>query len=287
MPRSIVRLVVPAIAAAMLAACAGTSPLPTPEPTPPGEAKALLRVTQIQALPPQHAFTWLPSIVITLDGRVLSAGAVPAIFPGPLVSPIIERRITAAGWAKIVAAAREAGLLTGASDFTGGMMPPGAGATRLEIVADGRVHTLTGDPSRVMVCITTPCVPQPGTPEAFGGFMTNLSDIGTWLRGDLGQEGVHSPAGFAIIAGPPPDQQGLEQPPIAWPFADGFAAFGKPLADGTRCGSVTGDALAALRPAIGAANQLTRWRDPVDGSLHGLIVRPLLPGDGDPCEGLA
>jgi hypothetical protein len=155
MPRSIAHLVVPAVAIAILAACSGTAPAPTPEPTPPADATALLRVTQVQALPPGATFGLLPTIVITLDGRVLSAGAVPAIFPGPLVGPIIERAISAAGWAKIVTAAREAGLLTGVGDFTGGVMPPGSVATRLEIVADGRVFVLTGDPTRIMVCITT------------------------------------------------------------------------------------------------------------------------------------
>jgi hypothetical protein len=288
MPRSIAHLAVPALAAVLIAACGGAAPSPSPEPTPPGDAKVLLRVTQVQALPPQATFGWLPSVVITLDGRVLTGGAVPAIFPGPLVYPIIERRITPGGWAKIVAAARAAGLLSGAKDFTGGQMPPGSMATRLEIVADGRVYDVTGDPGRIMVCITTPCVPQPGTPEAFGGFMSTLSNLETFLAGDLGQDGLYVPAGFAIIAGPPPDQQGLEQPPIGWPFAAGFAAFGKPLTDGSgsRCGTVAGDGLGALRPALGAANQLTRWRDPVDGTFHGLVVRPLLPGDGDPCAGL-
>jgi hypothetical protein len=288
MPRFVAHLAVPALAAVMLVACSGAAPLPSPEPTPPAEAKNLLRVTQVQALPPQATFGWLPSLVITLDGKVLAGGAVPAIFPGPLASPIIERQLTPAGWGKIVAAARAAGLLGGQSDFTGGQMPPGSMTTRLEIVADGRLYELTGDASRIMVCITTPCIPQPGTPEAFGGFVSALSSLDAMLGADIGREGVYTPAGFAIVVGPPPDQQGLDQPPIAWPLADGFAAFGKPLADGSggRCGTLTGDAVAALRPAIAAANQLTRWRDPVDGTFHGLAVRPLLPGDGDPCEGL-
>ena len=120
------------------------------------------------------------------------------------------------------------------------------------------------------------------------GSSAHSSDLARGSGPRSARTASYVPAGFAIIAGPPPDQQGLEQPPIAWPFAAGFAAFGKPLADGSgsRCGTVTGDALGALRPALAAANQLTRWRDPVDGSFHGLIVRPLLPGDGDPCEGL-
>ena len=108
------------------------------------------------------------------------------------------------------------------------------------------------------------------------------------LGTELGPEMLHIPAGYAIIVGPPPDESGLAQPVVAWPLAGGFAAFGFPVADGmSRCGLVTGDALAALRPALQAANQLTKWRDPVDGSIHGLVVRALLPGDGNPCEGLA
>lgn len=276
------------LAAVLIAACSGTAPSPSPQPTPPAEARFLLRVTQVQALPPQATFGWLPSIVITLDGRALTGGAVAAIFPGPLVNPIIEQRLSAAGWARIVAEARAAGLLGGIRDFTGGQMPPGSGAALLQIVADGQLYELTGDPSRIMVCVTTPCVPQPGTPEAFGGFISRLGDLGSWLAADLGPAGMHVPAGFAVIVGPPPDQQGLAQPIIGWPLAAGFAAFGKPLADGSgsRCGTVSGDDLAALRAAFGAANQLTRWRDPADGSFYGLTVRPLLPGDGDPCEGL-
>ncbi|MEO8272735.1 MAG: hypothetical protein ABI620_01545 [Chloroflexota bacterium] len=289
MPLAITRLAAPALAAAMLAACSGTGTAPSPEPTPPSEAKFLLRITQVQALPPQATFGWIPSLVITLDGRVLRGGAVAAIFPGPLVNPIVEQQLTAAGWEQIVAAARAAGLLTGAADFTGGVMQPGSAATRLQIVADGRLYELTGDPSRIMVCVTTPCVPQPGSPEAFGGFMSKLSDLDAWLgAGQLGASRESVPAGYAVIVGPAPDQQGLEQPIIAWPLAGGLAGFGKPLADGSggRCGTITGDALAAVRPAFAAANQLTRWRDPVDDSLRGLTVRPLLPGDADPCEGL-
>jgi hypothetical protein len=281
-------LIVP-LAAVMLAACGGSAPSPSPEPPPPAEAKVLLRVTMQQALPPPSTFSWLPSVVITLDGRVLSGGAVPAIFPGPLVNPVIERRITPAGWAKVVAAARAAGLLGGARDFSGGGVPPGGMTARLEIVADGKVFDLVGDPNRIMVCVTTPCDPQPGSPEAFGGFVSRLTDLASLVgAAELGPEAAHVPAGYALLVGPPPDDQGLAQPPMAWPLAAGFATFGKALADGSgdRCGTVTGDDAGSIRVALGQATQLTRWRDPVDGSFRGLVVRPILPGDGDPCEGL-
>jgi hypothetical protein len=75
---------------------------------------------------------------------------------------------------------------------------------------------------------------------------------------------------------------------MAWPLAAGFAGFGQPLRDGSgdRCGVVSGADAAALVAPFGSANQLTKWRDPVNGSFHGLVVRPILPGDGDPCAGI-
>jgi hypothetical protein len=106
--------------------------------------------------------------------------------------------------------------------------------------------------------------------------------------GELGADQPYAPEAYAVIVGNAPNDQGLPQQPIAWPLPAGFAAFGTPLRDGSggRCGVATGADAATLRGPFGAANQLTTWRDPVDGSFHGLVVRPLLPGDADPCLGL-
>jgi hypothetical protein len=281
-----------AVAVVTLAACSGAGPSPSPPPSPGAtpESGVLLRVTQLQALPPAATFPWTPSIVITLDGRVLVGGAVPAIYPGPILAPIIERQLSPAGWGAIVAEARRAGLLSGAGDFTSGEVPPGGVTARLQLAVDGRDHDLVGDPSRVMMCITAPCDPAPGSPEAFAGFLVRLSDLASWLPGALGPERVHVPAGFAVLVGQPPTEEpGLSGPLVAWPLAAGFAGLGKPLADGSggRCGTLAGADAAALWPALQAATQLTRWSDPVDGSLHGIVVRPILPGDeGDLCAGL-
>ena len=275
---------------AVIPATCGVAASPSPEPDPPAGAQFRMRVSPDQALPPDATFGWLPSIVVTLDGRALSGGAVPAIFPGPLVNPILERQVSANGWSRIVAAARAAGLLGPLRDFTGGQMPPGSQATRLEIAADGIVYELLGDASRVMNCITTPCVAPPGTPEAFAGFVNSLYDLTAITgAGELGPERPHQPAGYAVIVNSVvADDQGLPQPLVDWPLPGGFAAFGQPLRDGSgdRCGLVVGADAGLVRAAFAAATQITPWRDPVDGSVHGLVVRPLLPGDGDPCEGL-
>lgn len=279
-----------ALATATLVACSGAGPSPSPSPEPTPESGVLLRVTRFQALPPAATFSWTPSIVVTLDGRVLVGGAVPAIYPGPILAPIVERQLSPAGWGAIVAEARQAGLLSGARDFTDGGVPPGGVTARLQIAADGRVHDLIGDPSRVMMCITAPCDPPPGTPEAFAGFLVRLADLASWLPGALGPERQYVPVGFAMLIGQPPaEEPGLSGPPVAWPLAAGFAELGKPLTDGSggRCATVTGADAAAVWPALRAATTLTRWVDPVDGTLHGLVVRPVLPGDDDACAGLA
>jgi hypothetical protein len=214
---------------------------------------------------------------------------VPAIFPGPLLQPIFARQLCAIGWGQIVATARRDGLLGGNDDFTGGQLPPGSTTTRLQIVADGRVYDLRGPVMAAVQCVTTPCAPAPGTPEAFSGFIGAVVDPSIIAgASELGPEQPHVPDGYAVLVGNPPDDQGLPQPPIAWPLAAGFGSFGKPLTDGSagRCGVVTGDDAVALRGPFGAATQITRWRDPVDGSFHGLTVRAMLPGDGDPCAGI-
>jgi hypothetical protein len=293
------RRAVLAAAALLVAGCAGnlsptSSPSPTGGPTPsdgpmPDPSAVLLRVTQLQALPPRATFGWLPWIVITIDGRVLAPGAAPAIYPGPLVSPISDRQLTPAGWASIVAEARKAGLLTGARDFTSGDIQPGGVTARLQITADGRAYDLLGDPSRIMVCITAPCEPPPGTPEAFAGFLSRLVDLGSWLPGALGPERPYVPPALAILVGnPPEDDSGLGGETLDWPLAGGFAALGEPLADGSgdRCGIVAGADAVTLWPHLQAATQLTTWADPVDGTLRGILVRPMLPGDDDPCSGL-
>ena len=110
----------------------------------------------------------------------------------------------------------------------------------------------------------------------------------SWLATEVGQEAPYVPERYGVVVGPVPDDQGLAQPPMDWPFDDGFGAFGEPFADGSgfRCGTVTGDDAATFRAALEKATHATPWRDPLDGSLHGLTVRPFLPGDGDPCAGV-
>ena len=106
MPPALRQLLALQLTAALLGACGASS---SSQAT---DARADLRPRALhssceseteQAVPPLARFGETPAIVITLDGRVLTGGAVPAIFPGPLVGPIVQRQLTPAGWTRIVA----------------------------------------------------------------------------------------------------------------------------------------------------------------------------------------
>jgi hypothetical protein len=134
--------------------------------------------------------------------------------------------------------------------------------------------------------VTTPCDPAPGSPEAFGELWRHLADLSSWLATDLGPEAPYVAPSYALLVGPPPQPEpGLPQAPADWPIDTPLGTFGGPVANGTaRCGSVTGEAADALRPALAAANTLTPWiQDPSASAAFGLTVRPMVPGE-DVCR---
>jgi hypothetical protein len=235
-------------------------------------------------------FGLIPVVTITGDGQVVMSGPVPAIYPGPLLPNLQARPITDDGFAKIVQRGRDLGMFTGSGDFTPPEVAPGAPLGRVEIAVDGALHDLTGDPSRVIVCVTTPCDPAPGTPEAFASFWQSVTDLG-WLAADLGQEAAYVPDAYAVLSGVEPEQHpDLHQPVATWPLDKPLATFGTPIgsAPTPRCGTARDADAATLRPALEMANQLTPWVDkgataPSEGTL--IQVRPMVPGE-DVCREL-
>lgn len=280
----------------LVAACSSGAPAtaspsqPAPVlPTPSSAAGAVvIHASWTQALPPRALFGNLPVLVVTADGRVLTQGPVREMYPGPLVAPFVERPISPNGIAALLQAAKDAGLLGPGTDFTGGAMPMGAAAARLQIVVDGVTHDLVGDPNAAIPCPPTQACPEavPGTPAAFAGFWYQLLDMAGWLESELGPEQPYVPTSYAVIVGPPPEPwEGAT--PVVWPVADPtLGVFGAPVRGepGTRCGIAAGDLAAALQEPFAGATELTQFVATATASAtHGLTVRALLPGDEDPC----
>lgn len=254
-----------------------TPVIATPTPGPIG-ATYWLRMTSWQAIPPQNLFAFTPAAVITGDGRLLLPGAVPAIFPGPLVMPLFARQVTAAGREAIIGWARELGLLSGKTDFVGDLGLPGGVTGRIELTVDGQLVTLNGVPE-------VDGVLEPGSPAAFAELWRRVASLPETLASELGPEEPYVPTAYAILVGPPPEPQaGLPGSIADWPLEIPLATFGGPVLDGSyRCGLVDGEDAAILRPALEAANQLTQWtQDPATSATFGLLVRPIVAGE-NPC----
>ena len=289
-------LLAPLAVGVLVAACSSGAPAtPSPSPSspatptpPPGSVAFVIHASWTQALPPRSTFGNLPVLVVTGDGRVLTPGPMLEIYPGPLVAPIVERRISPNGVGALLQAAKDAGILRQDADFTGGGLPPGAAAGRLRIVVDGVTYDLVGDTNAAGPCPPSQSCPgaAPGTPAAFARFWYRLLDLAGWLQPELGAAQAPVAGSYAVIVGPPP-APGEGATPVVWPLAEpALDAFGAPLRGelGTRCGIAGGDLATALRPIFARATQLTPFVATASASAtHGLTVRPLLPGDEDPC----
>ena len=276
------------VAVALLAAgCSTGSGSPAPSG---GTAPYALRATTQQAIPPEAQFAWLPYALIAADGVVVTQGAVPAIFPGPLVPPLFGAKLSETGFDQIVERARALGLLDGTGDFKPPNPMPGGLTGMVELTVDGALRELTGDPNANIECITTPCDAAPGTPEAFGSFWRELGDLRSVVGDELGAETAYRPEGYALLIGvTPPDDAGLDPQVLPWPLDTPLAETGVPIGDADlpRCATVEGEDAATLEASFAAANQLTQWVDAgVDpAEAVSIAVRPLLPGD-DPCMDL-
>jgi hypothetical protein len=273
---AIVRLAITVVAIVLAGCGASAQPAPSGSPAP---QPYWLRMTTTQAIAPLELFAVAPQLVITGEGLAVTAG--------PLLTNLVARPVSGAGQARIVQAARDLGLLSGQTDFTPAMPVMGGLTGRIELTVDGRRIVLTGPPEAQIVCVTTPCEPVPGTPEAFGELWRRLDDLASWLGSDLGPETAYVAPAYAILVGEPQQQPGMQQPVADWPLDQELASFGGPVASGTaRCGTVSGAEVEALLPALRAANQLTPWVDsPVSSRAFGLTVRPMVTGE-DVCREL-
>jgi hypothetical protein len=293
--RSVTRRVgLPVVVVALVAACGGgaasppasVSPRPAPEdptpviptPSPIAGGTYWLRMTTSQAIPPVNLFGVTPTVVIDGSGQLIVPGAVPAIFPGPLVMPLFGRQVSEAGRATILGWAKELGLLTGETDFTGGGGLPGGVTGRIELTVDGRLVALSGIPD------ANGASPKPGSPEAFADLWRRISSLSETLPGELGAETPYTPTAYALLVGPVPDPQGMTPAIADWPLDVAIGTFGGPVANGIhRCGLVEGDDAAVLGAAFAKATQITPWtQDPSTSATFGLTVRPIVAGE-NPC----
>jgi hypothetical protein len=295
-----IRLAAVTFLAAIVVACSGAasgSPAPTAPPSvvppasaapsassPPAASAAslLLKVTSEGGfINPAATLAALPMVAVYADGRILTPGPVDAIYPGPLLTPVVVRDVGPSGAAAILAAIKQVGLDRPASAGPG--VPGDSGTNVFTAVVDGATTT-----SRFAGAQPG----HPGGPVASGGdegaaalaLLDRLLDPGETWGAPAATDTRYVPAGYRVYVAPgaPQADPQASQAPVAWPLSTPLAEFGTPATPdrgiaGLRQGVVLGADAATLAPVLERASMLTAFTS--GGSSYTLFVRPLLPDE--------
>jgi hypothetical protein len=281
----------------LLAACrgAGGSSQPPDDGAidhPTGANEVVLRVsTGGGFVMPEFLFSAVPQFTLYGDGRVLVPGAVPAIYPGPAIMPIQERRLNEEGIQAVLAAVAETGLFVTDARFDGAQaMVADAGDTTFELHADGTSVTISVyalgflDPANLPPQISQAEVAAHGSLMDLSTFLTTLDtqlDATAWA--DETWETYQPQALRLSVRQSDADALDGTETFAEWPIeGEDPAAFGDTgTLPGTRCGGVTGAAATTWLEALATANQSTRFT--ADDHRYAVTVRPVLPDETADC----
>jgi len=241
------------------------SGLAIPHPT--GPEDVVLKLTYEGGfVPAGYAFVNTPVLLVSGDGRVFTQGAVPAIFPGPLLPTVLVRTITEDGLQALLGIAQNAGLLTHPPDYAGGDTVADAPNTVLAINANGGtfVH------SAYALGIDSPESPAR---QKLLDATTMLGDIEKAAGANLGPDGPFVPTAYRLQARAvdPTELSNQEPAPsvVDWPAATGVS-----LVTATECARVDAASAGSL---FTDAKQNTYFKE--GDIVYQVSVAGVLPGD--------
>ncbi len=223
---------------------------------------------------PETIFVNVPSLVVSGDGRAFVPGAVPAIYPGPLLLPMGVRTISEAGIQRLLALASTAALLAAPPDYTAEMMVADAPDTVVRFTVDAgtfehRAYALGFgvDDQGAPTAEVTPAR------QALLDYVLALGDLASTVGAEPGEETLFEPTEYRVRATSvvEADLAGMDPAPtiVDWP-----ASIGLDLATATECARVRADAVGSV---FAEADQLTHFRQ--GGVIYRLAVAGVLPGD--------
>ncbi len=274
------------IASLSLVACVGSvgavNPTP-PSPDPVDPNTPVFRVSWDGGfVSPEMLLGRMPIVVVYADGRVITQGPVPAIFPGPLMPNLQERTLSAAALERLIELARDKDLLrTVHYDYPG---IADAADTVLEIQLDGKSYRVSAY-ALAEAAVDLPAMDLDQAVLDGRAALREFVDALTGIpAGDFVDEehpyvmdGLRIYAGKAVIV--PDSELPGEQPALDWPLED-LATAGQDVDNGVldlRCQVIEGEDLVKILPLLQGANSLSTFRS--EGQLYSFIVQPLLPGE--------
>ena len=217
-------------------------------------------------VPPDVLFTALPTVLVSGD-RVFQQGAVPAIYPGPLLPNIQVQTITEGGIQALLALADDAGRLqdveyeqpTNIADAPDTVVTINVGDTTFE----HRAYALGFSPD------------GEETDPARAALADFVADVQAWVNdpvnAEVGEQTTFEPAAYLMRSYPLDDTSGYDIEPtiVEWP-----ADVSVRLADAAECASIPA---AEAQAMFADATQLTFFTE--DGVTYRVAVKQQLPGD--------
>ena len=258
-----------------LAACGAGDPGRDAHPT--GEDEVVLRMTTGGGLVPiEYDFSLVPEFSLYGGGRVVVPGPVDAIYPGAALPNLQTVVVPEESLQSILSAAREAGLFDPSFDYGLPTVADGP-TTTIVIDAGGSIHrseiyALTIEGAGGL------SLEQQQARAAVNDARSKLIDLAAFVSGPIAWE-QYQFSGLAVYtqavdAGDPPDVQPNY---LEWPLGDLSTLGEEASRPGSRRVVVSGKDLAALRPLLDKATQITIWSS--GGSQYHLVFRPLLPDE--------
>lgn len=222
-------------------------------------------------VPMGYLFMNIPTLLVSGDGRAIQTGAVPAIYPGPLLPALMERSIDETGIQTLLTAAKDAGLLASPPDYS---LPDGIGIadaadTVVRLYANGAnyVHQAYAlDITQSDAMASTPAR------DNLAAFVAKVSDLETLVGVEhLGESTPLAATAYRFQAMPVDPAQFTDVAPtvVPWPADTGVV-----LADAAECAVVDAAKVGAL---FTDATQLTFFQE--GAVAYQLSVIAVLPGD--------
>lgn len=213
-------------------------------------------------VPVEHAVSAVPAVTVLGDGTVITTAPVPAIYPGPAITPLQAVRVPARTVDDLVGRAGDLGLLEGPLEFG---RPPVADApdTVVTITAGGQTHRHVANALGM------------GDEMVGGKAAANRRALQTFVAVTQALPpgtGAWTPPAIAVyVLGTYTPDPNLPQPSRSWPLATAPAT-----GPNRPCTLVTGDGVGVLLDALGRANARTPWV--LAGEARSMAFRPVVPG---------
>jgi hypothetical protein len=216
-------------------------------------------------IPMEFAFVNTPMLVLTDDGRLVTPGAIPEIYPGPLVPVLSQRSITAEGVQAYLDLAEEHGLFEHREyEDNPLIMDAGFAVVRIKVEGEEYVHSA--------YALGVEEETDPDRAELLDFFDQALDPVSLVGEGVLGEEVAFETDSYLVLAyeSDPTLEAETEPAPevVQWP-----AEASVRLGDATVCAEVPYDEVAGV---LADATQLTWFED--DGVTYRVAATPRLPG---------